>query len=197
MSPKQLIRDAADLLFTPVVWTYRFLEKLGLVSFAGASQVLALAPGRFGQGLRALFYSGVLDTVSRKCVIDFGTLLSNKDVAIEDNVYIGAYCIIGGCSIGRDTLVGSFVDIMPGPQSHGTQCPDTPIRLQPGTYERVRIGRDCWIGNKSVVMRSIGDHSVIGAGSIVTRIVAPRSMAAGNPARILKQRDVPQTERSI
>ncbi|MFA6010718.1 MAG: acyltransferase [Desulfobacteraceae bacterium] len=50
------------------------------------------------------------------------------------------------------------------------------------------IGDCCFIGANAVVLPgiSIGDHSVIGAGSVVTRNVPPHSLAAGNPARVFR-----------
>lgn len=50
------------------------------------------------------------------------------------------------------------------------------------------IGDFCFIGANAVVLPgvSIGDHSVIGAGSVVTRNVPPHSLAAGNPARVFR-----------
>lgn len=52
----------------------------------------------------------------------------------------------------------------------------------------VRIGLNCWIGAGVCILPgiTIGDHSVIGAGSVVTRDIPPRVVAAGNPCRILR-----------
>jgi exopolysaccharide acyltransferase PssR len=51
-----------------------------------------------------------------------------------------------------------------------------------------RIGRWCFVGARSIVMPGveIGDHSIVGAGSVVVRNVPPRSLVAGNPARVLE-----------
>jgi acetyltransferase-like isoleucine patch superfamily enzyme len=178
----------ATILVGPFAWGFRVLERAGVLHLPGISQLLALLPGRPGQVLRPIFYSMVLDGVSRHCRIEFGTIFANKDIRIGNNVYIGAYCIIGGCSIGGNTLVGSFVDIMAGPHTHGIRQTAVPIREQPGKYEPVTIGSDCWIGNKAVVMRSVGDGSIVGAGSIVNRPVPPGSVVAGNPARVIGTR---------
>jgi hypothetical protein len=50
------------------------------------------------------------------------------------------------------------------------------------------IGADCWIGGGAIILPgvTIGDGSTIGAGSVVTRDVPPRSVAVGNPARVVK-----------
>ena len=50
---------------------------------------------------------------------------------------------------------------------------------------------DCWIGANAVITAgvTIGRHSVVAGGSVVTRDVAPYTVVGGNPARILKQYD--------
>ena len=55
----------------------------------------------------------------------------------------------------------------------------------------VSIGNDCWIGGSVTILPgvSIGDGSTIGAGSVVTRDIPPRSVAVGNPARVVKTLD--------
>lgn len=52
----------------------------------------------------------------------------------------------------------------------------------------ITIGADCWIGGGALILPgvTIGDGSTIGAGSVVTRDVPPRSVAVGNPARVVK-----------
>jgi acetyltransferase-like isoleucine patch superfamily enzyme len=53
----------------------------------------------------------------------------------------------------------------------------------------VRIGPNCWFGVNCVVTSGveIGERSVIGANSVVTRDVPPRVIAAGNPAKVIKE----------
>jgi acetyltransferase-like isoleucine patch superfamily enzyme len=60
----------------------------------------------------------------------------------------------------------------------------------PRTKGDVVIGHDVWIGTRSLILSgvSIGDGAVLGAGSVVTKDVAPYAIVAGNPARQVRER---------
>lgn len=55
-------------------------------------------------------------------------------------------------------------------------------------YLDTRIGKFCQIGARSIIMPgiTIGDHSIIGAGSVVTKDIPPNSIAVGNPAKVIR-----------
>jgi len=55
----------------------------------------------------------------------------------------------------------------------------------------VRIGNDAWIGTGAIILPGvdIGDAAVVGAGAVVTQSVSPRSIVAGNPARLIRTLD--------
>ena len=57
-----------------------------------------------------------------------------------------------------------------------------------GLYLHTRIGENCFIGGNSLILPGveIGDNCVVGAGSVVTKSVPPRSIVAGNPAKIIR-----------
>jgi galactoside O-acetyltransferase len=59
----------------------------------------------------------------------------------------------------------------------------------------IHIGKNCWLGAGVIVLPgvTIGDHSVIGAGSIVTRDIPANVVAVGNPCRVL--RPIGETDR--
>jgi len=179
----------------PLVTLYRLcsLSTPQDALFCGIGQLLALFPGKTGCFLRVAFYSDALKTVSPCCRIDFGSYFPHPDVVIHEGAYIGAYCIVGKCEIGAHTLIGSFVNILSGKQQHNFSEPGKTIQSQGGNFTRIRIGTDCWIGNNSVLMSDIGNRSIIGAGSVVTKQIPPYSVAVGNPCRVIK--DLPETPR--
>jgi maltose O-acetyltransferase len=114
-------------------------------------------------------------------------------------IVIGDYSSLNrGCWIANDTVMGR--DVMMGPEvvilSSGHNSDDTsrPMREQGVSLRRpVVIGDDVWIGTRAVLLPGVevGSHSIIGAGSVVTAAVAPWSVVAGNPARLLRWRKEP------
>ncbi|RMI37235.1 maltose acetyltransferase domain-containing protein [Streptomyces triticirhizae] len=94
-----------------------------------------------------------------------------------------------------DVHIGDRVMIAPNVTITPTGHPVDPELRAPGTQFSlpVRIGNDVWIGANVVVLPgvTIGDGSVIGAGSVVTKDVPERVVAVGNPCRVLR----PITER--
>ena len=156
--------------------------------FAGVSQLLSLLPGNLGSYLRYGFYRFAMNSCHPDGFIGFGALFSQVDTDIREGVYIGPQCNIGSCSIGSNTLLGSGVHVMSGKGQHNFDDIETPIKDQGGQLSKISIGNDCWIGNGSMIMANIGNHCVIGAGSIVTSDIPDYSIAAGNPAKIIKTR---------
>lgn len=68
------------------------------------------------------------------------------------------------------------------------------IQGSPATKGDTVVGNDVWIGMKSVILSGvqIGDGAIIGAGSVVTKNVAPYTIVAGNPAKMIRERFNPE-----
>ena len=86
--------------------------------------------------------------------------------------------------------IGARTKLGPNCQLYTPQHPvDYLDRRRPvETSFRITIGEDCWLGGGGVVCPgvTIGDRAVVGAGSVVTRDIPADSVAAGNPARIIR-----------
>lgn len=88
-------------------------------------------------------------------------------------------------TFGDNVFIGPDVSIY-------TAChPLDPVRRRTGEEwaRPVKVGNDVWIGGGATILPgvTIGDGAVIGAGSVVSRDVAPRTIVAGNPARVIKE----------
>lgn len=111
-------------------------------------------------------------------------------------VSIGDRCLIGRGSgivghlridIGDDVWTGHHVYVTD--QNHGYEDPTRPISLQTMPERPVSIGAGSWLGHGTVVLpgASIGEHVVIGANSVVIGEIPSYTVAAGNPAKVIKQ----------
>lgn len=151
--------------------------------------MLSLLPGKTGSFLRTGFYRFTMKNCDPNVVIGFATLFSQRNTSIDKSVYIGPQCNIGSCHVGKNTLLGSGVHIMSGKGQHNFDELSTPIKDQGGTFNKVTIGKDCWVGNGALIMANIGNHCVIAAGSVVIDDIPDFAIAAGNPAKIIKMRN--------
>ena len=98
-------------------------------------------------------------------------------IASTSTVIIGEYCLFAGkCYIG-------------GAQ-HRYDRRDIPITLQPLNSRGVVIEDDVWLGANVCVNDGvkIGKGAVVGAGAVVTKDIPPYTVAAGVPARVIKER---------
>ena len=118
----------------------------------------------------------------------------NKDtgyITVGDHVYIGTGTTLHGhkgLEIGDNALLAQNITLTP--YSHIYADPNANIITQGGHCEKVTIGRDSYIGMGCCIMYSgsIGEGSIVGAGSVVVKPIPPYSVAVGNPARVIKKR---------
>ena len=124
----------------------------------------------------------------------------DKDEHYEPEIYIGNDCSIGEwnqitainkITIGDGLLTGRFVYI--GDNAHGglswEEADTPPAKRHLKSKGEIMIGRNVWIGDKVTILGgvTIGDNVIIGANSIVTHDIPSNSMAAGAPAKVIKQ----------
>lgn len=175
---------------TPLVlfyWIYAIFR--GKQSaFSGCSQAVALIPGTLGVFLRWGFYKMSIARCGKNAHIGFGTIFSHPSVKVGESVYIGSYCVIGDADLQDDCILASCVSICNGTKQHYFDKLDVPIREQGGEYLPITIGKDCWIGERAVVMANVEPQAIVGAGAVVVNNVSAREIVAGNPARKISQR---------
>lgn len=123
-------------------------------------------------------------------VVEDFSCLNNAvgDLIIGNNSRIGlGNTIIGPVQIGNDVNIAQNVTI--SGLNHNYLDVNKSITSQGVSTSQIIIEDDVWIGANSVILAgsNIGKHSIIAAGSIVTRPVPSFCIVAGNPARIIKQ----------
>ncbi len=179
------------LIVLPLYLVYRVssLVLTPRVAFPGGAQLLSLVPGFVGTYLRRAYYRLVFPRVGKDVCISFGVIFSHPTVELGNTVYVGPYCCLGDVTLQDDVLIGSHVSITNGSGQHGTERLDIPMREQPGTWPRVTIGEDTWIGDRAVIMANVGKKCIIGAGSVVTSPIPDYAIAVGVPARVLRFRN--------
>lgn len=103
-------------------------------------------------------------------------------------VGIGAI-VIGPVEIGANVIMAQHV-VLSG-LNHTYENIHQPIWKQPVTTKPIVVEDECWIGANVTITAgiTIGRHSVVAGGSVVTHDVPPYSVVGGNPARVLKQYD--------
>lgn len=187
---KSLARAIALLIVSPLLLTHFICKSVSSAdqSLESHSQLLSLLPGASGSYLRVAFYRWALSYCDPTATIGFGVLFSKAGAELRKRVYIGPRCMLGLVTLEDDVLLGPAVQIPSGPHIHGINCLDTPIREQPGTPVRITIGRDSWIGGGAIILADIQPQTVVGAGSIVTKVLPNQTIVVGNPAKVLRSR---------
>lgn len=132
------------------------------------------------------FRMGQHSLIEDYCVVNNGV----GAVDIGENCLLGiGSTLIGPVRLGNNVITAQHV-VLSG-LNHDYEAIQTPIRDQSVTTKPIVIDDDCWIGANATILAgtTIGRHSVVAAGSVVTRDVPPYSVVGGNPARLLKQYD--------
>ena len=142
--------------------------------------------------IRSNFWSNLIGLYQRTVII----AKRGGSVRIGENVGISGATIYAWNSIkiGDNTLIGANCKILDS-DLHPIDPAD---RLKTDYSEYVKtapteIGKNCFIGCNSLILKgvSIGDNSVIGAGSVVTKSIPANVIAAGNPAKVVRELESP------
>jgi acetyltransferase-like isoleucine patch superfamily enzyme len=184
----QMAMRVAGVLTWPVVLPLALLSRLSDFIFRTCSDLLSIVPYMFGIIMRYEFYKWTLTRIGKNVVIGFGTIFFYPDIEIGDNVLIGNYNVIHYCNFGSYVLTADQCQFLSGAKYHNYDRTDIPMALQGGKIRRIQVNDDCWIGANSVIMNDIGQGSIIGAGSVVTHLVEPYTIVAGNPVQVIRRR---------
>jgi acetyltransferase-like isoleucine patch superfamily enzyme len=161
------------------------------VLFVGEGRIRLGDRVEFGWPTSALFYTGYchVEASTPESVIEFG-----EGAQINNNAFIKSEG--PGIRIGPRALLGSYVTIYDS-DFHDLR----PNRRRDGEPKMapVELGEDVFIGDGVKILKgvSIGAHSVIGAGSVVSTSIPAGVIAAGNPARVLRPISDAEPQRTI
>ncbi len=110
------------------------------------------------------------------------------NISVGDDFYANFNCTILDVA---PVTIGHHVLLAPNVQIYTATHPlEADLRLRDLELGRpITIGNNVWIGGGAIICPgvTIGDHTVVGAGSVVTRSLPDRVVAVGNPARILRK----------
>ncbi len=143
--------------------------------------------------IRRLICRGLFKSAGQNINIEKGVFFGNgSEVEIGDNSSIGRdFEVLGPpmFKIGDNVMIGP--DVLFITINHRSDRFDVPMKLQ-GHYEPepITVCDDVWIGARAIILPGvvIGKGTIVGAGAVVTKDVSEYSVAAGNPARIVKTR---------
>ena len=164
-----------SILFRPWLWVIKLFERR-------ASPIPA------NIWLINIFFQRILgQNNSVPWMVHFTSQVKGR-VSIGNNVW-KSFALSGGCyiqvgngiEIADDTIVGPGVKIISA--NHSSENSDVWIASKP-----IIIGKGCWIGANSVILPDVelGDNTIVGAGSIVTKSFNGNCIIAGNPAKVIK-----------
>ncbi len=111
-------------------------------------------------------------------------------ICIGEDSELGTRCLIqSNVTIGNNVIMGPDVKIYS--KNHRYDSLDIPIQKQGEVSYKTIIGNDVWIGANVIILpnKKIGNHTLISAGTVVTKNVPDFAVVGGNPGKIIKYRN--------
>ena len=140
-----------------------------------------VASKKIGIGTKIWQFAIILEDaeIGNNCNINCHTFIEN-DVKIGNNVTIKS-----GVYLWDGITIEDFVFIGPNATFTNDRVPRS--QLYPNKFDRVILRRRCSIGANATIIGpcEIGEYSMIGAGSVVTKSVPPHALIVGNPGKIV------------
>ena len=138
------------------------------------------------EAIRALFSELIGQKVDERFLLipPFYTV-GGDEIRIGKNVFINQNCTfydLGGLTIGDEVMIGPNVSLLTA--SH----PLDPSKRRSVTIgQPIAIEKNVWIAATTIIGGvTVGENSVVAAGSVVTRDVPPYTLVGGNPARVIR-----------
>lgn len=186
MLVKKIAFTIALVIILPLIlieWIEKKTSKSEMV-FMSIGQIISLLPGKIGSYIRSAYYFATLDHCSWETHIGFGSFFSHRAASLGAKVSMGAYCIIGSVGIDDEVMLASRVSITSGKHQH---FDDSGKISSVPKFEKILIGRKCWIGEGAIIMASVGSNCIISAGTVVINEMPNGQLIAGNPGKLIKE----------
>jgi acetyltransferase-like isoleucine patch superfamily enzyme len=182
-----------NLLYARLLWRYLWRRLLTPAGWRWKTD----GPVFFGRGLQLQIAKGAEIRFGRLSWIGDGTKIRVHEGVVEigAKTVFGQECTISAYKrvrIGEQCVVADramFIDF-----DHGVVEVERPIRQQ-GIYKRECIvGSNVWVGYGACVLRGVrvGDNSIVGTNSVVTKDVPANTVVGGVPARTIRMRETPK-----
>lgn len=144
--------------------------------------------------LRKLIFKIVLGKFGKKSVIDYECYIRYPSrVFIGEKVSINRGCSLFPSFYNKDVRITIGNNVAVGPQVTFFSAGHDYTRLDlPDIASSITVADNVWIGGRSVILPgvTIGEGAVVGAGSVVTKDVAPYTIVIGVPAARIKDREI-------
>jgi len=151
-------------------------------------------------GNNVIFEKGVLVfhpksiSIGDNVYVGHNTILKGyykNEMVIGDHTWIGQNCFFhsaGGIKVGKAVGIGPLVQILTSAHKDGDLS--KPVLFHDLEFKEIIIENGSDIGTGSIILPGVkvGEGSIVGAGSVVTKDVSPYCVVAGAPARLIRKR---------
>lgn len=146
--------------------------------------------GKIFSNIRVFLLRRFVKKCGDRIVIESQVMVGNgRDIEIGDDVQINERTRLRNVKIGNFVMIAPEVMILN--YGHQTVRTDIPMICQGVRfYPQTIVDSDVWVGARAIVMPGVHlqQGSIVAAGSVVTKDVAPHSVVGGNPAKLIKFR---------
>lgn len=181
---KDMIFKFYDLIAYFIMFPYIIEYSIFKNNYKSIAIRLSSYKGEFGFVIRRKFYERTLKRCGNNLRVHYGAYIVYPTVEIGNNVCVEEYSIVSNCIISDDVIIAARVSIMSGAHHHEVNNLNVKFNESNGDLKKVNIGSNVWIGTHAVIMNDIYKDVIIGAGSVVTKVIPERSVAVGVPARV-------------